>query len=537
MNQEELAKIELELTEALTSFNWQVAEEVCRELICKIYDQLDVFPVGIAKSLLFKLQRKRRFNLMSMLGEAIIRSEQTHPQIHRRYAQSLIDQGIFSAAELVLQSIIQTSNSNNEKVEGYGLLGRIYKQLYVNVTSNNNPKRQAFFEKALNAYSNGYQLDRGSFWNAINIVALLKRAGKDGISLQGVPQAEQLAEEVLRILITKDEESSASSPDAWEIATYLEALIALDRNEEAEAKAFEYSLCLDADAFEINSTLRQLTEVWQLNVNELPGSKILRILRAALLQREGGVVNLKAKDVLREIESIEQIESDYEKIYGHDGFVSGKQYGEGLKRSLAIAQIETVNGTAVGTGWLARSADFFPNSGDGLVLVTNAHVISKDPSDKALLPHRARINFQELNKIYEVDKLIWTNSRDNLDTTFLTIKGKPQIEPLPINDDPVKMCEPAPRVYIIGYPSGGGLKFSIHDSRLVACSETLLHYRTPTEEGSSGSPVFDQEYWEVVALHHRGKSDMQRLDGKEGTYEANEGVSILAIKKAIESGI
>jgi V8-like Glu-specific endopeptidase len=53
-----------------------------------------------------------------------------------------------------------------------------------------------------------------------------------------------------------------------------------------------------------------------------------------------------------------------------------------------------------------------------------------------------------------------------------------------------------------------------------------VHYRAPTEGGSSGSPVFNDQ-WEVIALHHKGgKVGMPRLNGLNGTYAANEGISI-----------
>lgn len=528
----DLEQLELELTRALTSFNWQVVEENCQKLISKIYEEMDVFPESTAKRLLSKLRRKRRFHLMSVLGEAIIRSEQNHPQIRRQYAQSLIDQGLLSAAEYILQSIIQNPSSpKSEVIEANGLIGRIYKQLYVNITGKNNPKKQIFFEQALNAYSYGYRLDQNNYWNAINIIAMLKRARRDGISLQGLPDAEQLAEEVLDILKTAENES-VTSPQPWEIATNLEALIALNRYDEAIAKALEYSLCLDADAFEINSTLRQLIEVWQLDTDEFPGSKILPILSAALLRREGGAVNLTPQVVSQEIEGIKQI--GFEKVFGHDKTQTLNWYQKGLERTRSVARIETLNGKPIGTGWLVRSKDFFPNS-SGLLLITNAHVVSTNPADSGLPPDRVRANFQGLNKVYEIDKLVWTKPQENLDTTFLTIKGNPPVEPVPINKNSVTMCEPPPRVYIIGHPGGRDLEISLHDSHLVACDETFLHYRTPTEGGSSGSPVFDQEFWEVVALHHRGNSNMQRLDGKEGVYEANEGITILAIQKAIQN--
>jgi V8-like Glu-specific endopeptidase len=545
MDQKDLAQIELELTEALETFNWKIAEESCRKLIDIIYEQQEAFSEAAAKRLLSKLRRKRQFYLMSLLAESIIRSGQTDSEILRQYSQSLIDQGILRAAEIVLQSIIQNPDSReNEITEAYGLTGRIYKQLYTEITGNNKQRKQLFLEQGINAYLSGYRLNLRNYWHAINIVALLKRGQRDGLVIQGMPDPEQLAEEVLNILKMRAEESGGTLRDPWEIATNLEALIALNRYEEAEAKAFEYSLALDANAFELNSTLRQLTEVWQLNKSGQTGLQILSILTNAFhLKSAGGVLNLTAAEASQEIENISRIKSGFEnnggfeKVFGSDKTQTLDWYKTGLERTCAVARIETASGRPVGTGWLVNSKDFFPAS-SGLLLLTNAHVVSTDPNDQAYPPHRVRANFQAINKVYEFGGIEWLDSRDNLDAAFLTIKGDPPVDPLPINDNPpIKLSEPSSRVYIIGHPGGRALEISLHDSRLVGCNETFLHYRTPTEGGSSGSPVFDHEYWEVIALHHRGKSDMPRLDGKKGVYEANEGITVLAIKKAIESGI
>ena len=61
-----------------------------------------------------------------------------------------------------------------------------------------------------------------------------------------------------------------------------------------------------------------------------------------------------------------------------------------------------------------------------------------------------------------------------------------------------------------------------------------VHYRAPTEGGSSGSPVFNALMWEVIALHHMGgKLGMPRLNGQVGTYSANEGISLGSIVTAM----
>ena len=58
--------------------------------------------------------------------------------------------------------------------------------------------------------------------------------------------------------------------------------------------------------------------------------------------------------------------------------------------------------------------------------------------------------------------------------------------------------------------------------------DRLLHYRAPTEGGSSGSPVFNQQ-WDLIGLHHAGSMAMPRLKGQDGTYAANEGIWIQRI--------
>jgi len=79
-----------------------------------------------------------------------------------------------------------------------------------------------------------------------------------------------------------------------------------------------------------------------------------------------------------------------------------------------------------------------------------------------------------------------------------------------------------------------GRPLSISHGEWLDADDRVLHYRTPTDPGSAGSPVFDQTCWTVVGLHHGGKINRPRLHGQVGTYEANEGISISAIRVAIQ---
>jgi V8-like Glu-specific endopeptidase len=91
-----------------------------------------------------------------------------------------------------------------------------------------------------------------------------------------------------------------------------------------------------------------------------------------------------------------------------------------------------------------------------------------------------------------------------------------------------------PKVYVIGHPGGGALVFSLNDNDLLDHGDPddfRVHYRTPTEPGSSGSPVFDSN-WELIALHHAGDSAIPKIHGS-GTYQANEGIALRHIGKAI----
>jgi hypothetical protein len=521
---------ESNLAQALNSFNWGKAEQISQDIVARIKSEAEPIDERFAKRLLYLLRRKKQFVVMAQLADVMLRSGLNTLQIRRQYAQALIDQGMLTPAEMVLQSIVQDAQKNKtEEMEARGLIGRIYKQLYINNNDPTSPSNRANLERALTVYLFVYRLNpKENWWHGINAVALAARAKRDGFSMTGLPDSVELAKEILVAIQEKDDNSNAPLQD-WDVATMVEAYVALGDGAKAARTARTYVESANADAFEIASTLRQFEEVWQLKETEPPGNLLLPILRMGHLAKSGATTSGDPKTLRARANALEGNMKGLEAIFGPDKMQTFKWYKKGLETCSSVARIEH-SGKGHGTGWLVKAEDFFPNE-KGLLLLTNNHVISESPNPLAIYPDQAQINFQAIEQVLEVeDEVFWYSSYTDLDATFLKLKGEPKAPPLTLSKRMVEMADPPPRMYIIGHPRGRDLELSLQDNYLIALNEKFVHYRTPTEPGNSGSPVFEPEDWRVIALHHKGNELMKRLDGKDGNYEANEGISILELQ-------
>ena len=103
---------------------------------------------------------------------------------------------------------------------------------------------------------------------------------------------------------------------------------------------------------------------------------------------------------------------------------------------------------------------------------------------------------------------------------------------------------------IVQHPSGEPKQLSLRENDLVDRLENFLQYQSDTAQGSSGSPVFNDE-WEVVALHHSGvprKDEAENIltvDGRlwepamgDGQIDwiANEGVRVSRVLRHLKQG-
>ena len=557
----------LEFEYRLNAFDLKGAAEYCNGFIAHLLRSGDVIPLKQAERVLQGLRRKRMFVQMQQLADTLIRTNRVTFKIRKLYAQAMIDLSNYTASICVLGSLIhdtemagaQDPTAPIENREARGLIGRVYKQLYMNAGDPANPQCVTYLKLSVNAYYEVYKADNSKVWHGINTVAMLERAKRDKISIDDLPEPLAMAKAILSLINKRY--IAGEDVDAWDFATAAEACIALGNTEEALRWMSGYAKSPDCDAFELSSTLRQLEEVWQLDLTKPAGLLLLPILRAELVKRQGGSVLLDAETVKMQNVLDEKVTKIYtslmregkvdgsttgkitlEKNFGEDSFTTYREYMLGAGCCLWVARIGLDRTKGKGTGFLIRGNRLKDSLGEQFYLLTNAHIISDDPAENALNPEDAIVTFEALdgNREYTGLKILWSSPSGALDATLLkfTAADKDRLDQLAKDAETYSVSailpdpKASPKLFIIGHPKGGTLQLSLHDNLLLDHQAPRIHYRTPTEGGSSGSPVFTEQ-WKLIGLHHAGVKNMPCLNGKPGTYDANEGIWIQSMITAL----
>ncbi len=503
------------------------------------------------------LKANRCFRELVGVSAVMSRTWPDSPRIRRLHAQGLIEEGhrsdqpelLDQALDLLERAVSEPDVPPDELDEAWGLIGRVHKQFYVSSVRSSAGPRIESMNSALAAYAHGWERSRET-WHGINLVALLARARRDGLKPESPWDDGMLAREILARIEERMDDGKA---DLWDYATAMEASLALDDAPTAIAMAETYvrtGLAAGRDEFEFASTLRQLKEIWELDPDGPAGAAILPMLEAVVLDRGlrspdgSGSVALESMSVHR-IRSAETF-TRLERVFGSDAFVTTRWLNLLFDRLQAIGSVTTRSGRGVGTGFMVRGPVLSTELGDDWYFITNSHVVTDDeaviekapPGRQPCRPREVRITFELLfeqePREYGVAEVIWSSPPEECDVSILRLDGdfyEDGVESYPVS---FQLPHPStrPRLYIAGHPGGGSLQVSMHDNHLIDFDDLRIQYRTPTNPGSSGSPVFNDE-WDLVGVHHAGSAEMPRLDGS-GAHEANQGVRLTAILAALE---
>jgi endonuclease G, mitochondrial len=197
----------------------------------------------------------------------------------------------------------------------------------------------------------------------------------------------------------------------------------------------------------------------------------------------------------------------FERIIGKTNLIEVHTLERGAKVARAVGRVRIRN-----------AARRLVGSGTGVMvsphlLITNNHVLA---SSAVAASSQIEFNYQDgpdgrpLAPIvfdFAPDRFFFTDRA--LDFTLVAVIAHPDArEPLdafgwcPLKPEEGKVLK-GEYLNIIQHPNGGPKLAALRENRLTALLEDFLHYETDTAPGSSGSPVFSDQ-WEMVALHHSG---------------------------------
>lgn len=246
------------------------------------------------------------------------------------------------------------------------------------------------------------------------------------------------------------------------------------------------------------------------------------------------------RDFLREsIGETAEADSTFERIIGGNELQPVAYLERGAIAAHAVARVELGMPGSFGTGFLVAPR----------VLITNNHVLA----DKAAAA-RARAQFRyELdldgNELPAVnyrllpDELFFTS--EPLDYTVVAVEAVSQDKTTPLS---VFGCLPLIEttgkategewLTIIQHPEGQRKQICVRENQLIKRNTDSLWYATDTSPGSSGSPVFNND-WFVVALHHKSIPEtingvvQKRPDGSI-KWVGNEGIRTSRIVQTLK---
>jgi len=227
------------------------------------------------------------------------------------------------------------------------------------------------------------------------------------------------------------------------------------------------------------------------------------------------------RDFLRStLDSSGQADRTFERILQGNELQPVSYLARGSIAAAAVARIkiQTAGLRGWGTGFLIAPR----------VLLTNNHVLpDAAAARRSLAQFRYELDLDDrpvapIDFAFDADALFET-SRD-LDFTAIALRPLAEDQAtaldfgfLPLLGTTGKALE-GEWLTIIQHPNGERKQLCVRENKLIKRTDNVLWYSTDTLAGSSGSPVFNND-WFVVALHHSGVPDRDEA----GRYRLADG--------------
>ncbi len=505
-------------------------------------------PITVAK----KVRSGKHDEALKTLTDALNGLGHPDPWVRLMMAQGLIDTGAASTAIDILRRIKPDTKDKTTQIETSGLTGRAFKDLFLRVRGKNESRSNTLMNLAIQHYSDAFEKSgEEDFWTGENLLALLKRAKEDKIKVNTGLDMGAIAAKITNVI----EGTPVEERDYWQSATLAVVCVSQGNWDQANTHLGEALKSeKGGDAFALAGTIRQLDKWWDISQPGHDGIGLIAALQAKLLKTTGGDLRLSPEQV----QSVRDVpEGSFEKIFGASGPTTRKWLLRFLDTGASVGQITTELGGGVGTCFIVDGHEFHEDLTGERLILTNDHVVSPLPelytSNPPLRVNKAKAKFEvysEQNGLCEIaaKEIIWSSGAQDHDACLIRLE-ETLPETLPalqiVAYVPIVDPDSEESIYIIGHPGGRSLSYSMQNNELIDhnCKAKAgqvmpcqIHYVTPTEPGSSGSPALNAEL-DVIGLHHAGGKYMRRLDGSDDTYPANEAIWIDSICRAVRADL
>ncbi len=359
---------------------------------------------------------------------------------------------------------------------------------------------------SFNHYRDAWVKDRNLTYQGVNHVAMAAWDGGIFLSANDLKGARAAAGEIFALIEAMPEAERTS----WDYATAGEALVGLGRHSEALEWYGRYGQG-ENSAFALAGTVRQLNQLWRAGEHDW-GRLILAPLIGKLGELPGGSFSVSA-EVLGGLAEVTQ--KQHESVLGEIGAHSYSWLQEGFEMAQSVAMIHK-NGKPHGTGFVVRGRDLAPDLDDELLVVTNAHVVSDPPLEKAASPDEATVTFeilgrQQVTRRYSVSAIVWQSPPDQHDVSVLRLDAQ-----LPAAVQPLRIASGLPRLQPALRASTSSVipavVRSVSRSRTICCSTTSSR--------SSPTPIVTRPAASTIALPRNMAAPAARSSTRAGALSA-----------------
>lgn len=215
------------------------------------FGSFDAVESGVLVDLLLSYRAVSAWQKMADLYQRLPTALQRSIMVREQFGFALNRLARRDEALQVLQGVVDEQGPSSETC---GLIGRIYKDRWVEARTEDNPYlAQGYLDEAITWYGRGFEADWRDAYPGINAVTLL--------DVRGDPESEKKKAEILPVVrYAVNQRLRSTKPDYWDYATLVE-LAVLDNDQVSASRLLGNALAVQREPWESLTTANNLSVI------------------------------------------------------------------------------------------------------------------------------------------------------------------------------------------------------------------------------------------------------------------------------------